>query len=428
MNRKIVKNKNPRAVTEFYETAQDKSSSFLRRRPYLIPFFGLLIGVAIVGIVVLTHGGRSTQTSNAHVVFLFDQGKQETLDTRAATVGQLINNLPLNLIPQDVVEPTRDTPIVEDNFRINIYRARPVTVVEGNAKTVTLTAQKSARQVAEQAGLHINPEDIATFAQGNLKENIIGEQVIVSLATPINLNLYGAQFSSYTQAKTVGGMLQEKHIKLANGENVSPAVTTKITPGMQIFVLNKGVQVATMEESIPAPMQNIADTSLSFGTTVVRQTGIAGKKIDTFLITSDKGAEVSRSLIQEVIIQNAVPQIVAVGTTIDIDSAKIKLMSEAGIPSSDLQYVNYILSRESGWCATKLQGHPGECPPSPPDNIPDYLGYGLGQATPGGKMISAGADWETNPVTQLKWCNGYALQRYGSWAAAYEHWSAYHNW
>ena len=413
---------------EQYQTAQERGSSHLHRRPYLIPIFGLLLGVAIVAGVLWAHGGRPAQPSNAHVVFLSDNGKQETLDTKATTVGQLVNRLPLHLIPQDVVEPAADTPIVEDNFRVNIYRARPVTVVEGSTKTVTLTAQKSARQVAQQAGLNIIPEDIATFAQGSLAQNIIGEQVIVSPATPITLNLYGAQVAAYTQAKTIGGMLQEKHIKLGNGENVSPAASSKITPGLQIFILNRGVQVATIQGTIPAPVQNIADTSLSFGTTVVRQTGVAGKKLDTYLITSSKGSETGRTLIQEAIIQEPVPQIVAVGTVIDIDSAKIKLMGEAGISASDLQYVNYIISRESGWCATKLQGQPGYCPPSPPDSIPSYLGYGLGQATPGSKMSASGSDWETNPVTQLGWCNGYALARYGSWSAAYEHWVSYHNW
>jgi len=411
-----------------YQNVQDQSKSQLRRRPYLIPIFGLLIGMAMVAGVIWAHGGRPSQPSNAHVVFLFDSGKQETLDTKAATVGELVNRLPLHLIAQDIIEPATDTPIVEDNFRINIYRARPVTVVEGSTKIVTLTAQKSARQVAEQAGLHINPEDIATFAQGNLAQNIIGEQVIVSPATPITLNLYGSQVPTYTQAKTIGGMLQEKHIKLENGVSVSPASDTKITPGMLIFVLNPGAQVATVEGTIPAPVEDIADSSLSFGTTAVRQNGIAGKKIDTYIITTDKNVEVSRELIQEIVVQDPVPQIVAVGTVIDIDSAKIKLMAAAGIPSSDFQYVNYILSRESGWCATKLQGQAGYCPPNAPSDIPSYLGYGLGQATPGYKMASNGADWETNPVTQLEWCNDYALTRYGSWAAAYEHWAAYSNW
>jgi hypothetical protein len=39
--------------------------------------------------------------------------------------------------------------------------------------------------------------------------------------------------------------------------------------------------------------------------------------------------------------------------------------------------------------------------------------YGLPQALPGWKMRSAGADWRTNPVTQLRWMAGYVTRRYG---------------
>lgn len=417
-----------RKISQHYQSVHQSGKRHIIRRPYILPIIGLLLGGSIVLAAVLTHGNQVFKPSSSHVVFLFDQGKQETLDTKAATVGDLVNKLHLNLIPQDVVEPSRDTPIFNDNFRINIYRARPVTVVDGNTKTVTLTAQKSARQVAEDAGLKINAEDIASFAQGSLKQNIIGEQVIVSRAIPITLNLYGSQVPTYTQAKTISGMLEEKHIKLENGETISPSVKTPITPNLLVFVLSKGTQVVTEETSIPAPVQNVADSSLSFGTSAVRQKGTAGKKVDTYLVTSSKGASPGRTLIQEVIIENPVPQIVAVGTTIDIDSAKTKIMAAAGISASDYQYVDYIVSRESGWCPTKLQGQVGYCPAGPPGSMPDYLGYGLGQATPGGKMASAGSDWQTNPITQLKWCTDYAMRRYGSWGAAYNHWVSNHNW
>jgi len=46
--------------------------------------------------------------------------------------------------------------------------------------------------------------------------------------------------------------------------------------------------------------------------------------------------------------------------------------------------------------------------------------YGIPQALPGRKMASAGADWETNPATQIKWGLGYIKARYdtpcGAWA------------
>src|SRR5581483_3418213 len=166
----------------------------LKNRPYIIPLLGLILGLGVVlTIWVSRSNGQTFRPSDAHVVFLFDAGKSQVIDTKAKTVGELVDRLNLHLIDQDVVEPTRDTPIVEDNFRINIYHARPVTVVDGSSKSVTLTAQRSPRVIAQDAGLKVNPEDIATFVPGDLKDNVIGEQVVVSRAIPIALNLYGAQ-------------------------------------------------------------------------------------------------------------------------------------------------------------------------------------------------------------------------------------------
>ena len=81
-------------------------------------------------------------------------------------------------------------------------------------------------------------------------------------------------------------------------------------------------------------------------------------------------------------------------------------MRAAGI--TDTQNAFYIFQRESG-CNPKAV------------NVSSGA-YGVCQALPGNKMASAGSDWQTNPVTQMKWCNTYAKQRYGSWANAVAFW------
>jgi hypothetical protein len=47
--------------------------------------------------------------------------------------------------------------------------------------------------------------------------------------------------------------------------------------------------------------------------------------------------------------------------------------------------------------------------------------YGIPQALPGNKMASAGADWETNPETQIRWGLGYISGRYGTPCGAWAH-------
>lgn len=66
-----------------------------------------------------------------------------------------------------------------------------------------------------------------------------------------------------------------------------------------------------------------------------------------------------------------------------------------------------LWNRESGWRHTA-------------DN-PNSSAYGIPQALPGSKMASAGADWKTNPETQMKWGLKYIDKRYetpcGAWSA-----------
>lgn len=54
---------------------------------------------------------------------------------------------------------------------------------------------------------------------------------------------------------------------------------------------------------------------------------------------------------------------------------------------------------------------------NPTRTAPDGA-YGIPQALPGSKMATAGADWRTNRITQLRWMIAYVDRRYGSPCAA----------
>jgi resuscitation-promoting factor RpfB len=217
---------------------------------------------------------------------------------------------------------------------------------------------------------------------------------------------------SYTQAHTVAQLLEEKHIKLDNGESVDPSAQAAITPNMQIFILAKGSKVETTQEDIPFPVQKVNDFSLSFGTTVVRQKGTLGRQAVTYLITAQKTGNPDKKVIQQAVISAPVPQIEAIGATIAIDGDKTVVMAQAGISSGDYAYANFIVSHESGWRVTASNASGA---------------YGLCQSLPGSKMASAGGDWQTNPITQLRWCSSYAAH-FGGWGPAYNYWLAHHYW
>lgn len=57
-------------------------------------------------------------------------------------------------------------------------------------------------------------------------------------------------------------------------------------------------------------------------------------------------------------------------------------------------------AKESGWSHTAAN--------------PTSSAYGIPQALPGSKMASHGADWRTDPETQVRWGLDYVGSRYGS--------------
>lgn len=425
-----------RHISKKYRAAQQKHVRRIKRivkKPlFTIPFATLMIFlVAIMAVfLVLSHGTPKLRIDNSTIVILSYDKKQQTVATKAKTVGDLLNRLQVTLNPGDVVEPSQATQIIGDNFRINVYRAVPVTVIDGDQRTYSYSAATTPRSILRQIGIQVYPEDNLELlpTENFLTDGSLGERVVIDRATPINLNLYGTPVVLRTHSKTVGALLAEKKIQLHPGDTVQPAEATPLAANTQVFVIRKGSQIVTVTQDIEMPTQTIEDDSLTFGTTAIRQAGSVGKKVITYQLQLENGVEVSRQEIQEVVTVQPVAQIVAKGKAVQIPSDKQAVMALAGISSGDYAYVDYIVSHESGWCPTKLQGQYGDCPAYPPSSMPAYLGYGLGQATPGTKMAPFGSDWEVSAVTQLRWATSYADGRYGSWGAAYNYWYSHHNW
>jgi uncharacterized protein YabE (DUF348 family) len=399
----------------------------LSRHPFAVPFITLFAFAVIIGggLLYASQTHHIHAVKDAEIVVISHDHMQQIVPTRAATVGSLLSKLHITLNEGDVVEPAAKTPIDQDQFRINIYRAVPVQIVDNGHKSFTFSAATTPRSIAAQTGNKLYPDDLVSTnpAADFIKTGAIGEQVVIDRAMPVNLNLYGTPLALRTHAATVGDLVKQKNIVLAKDDQLIPAADTPLTANTQIFVTRNGIKIETVEEDIPMPSQQIQDDTLAYGTSAVRQAGSAGHQVTTYQLNLKNGVEVGRSVLQQIVTQQPVTEIRVVGTSLSGIKGDMAL---AGIVSSDYDYVDYIISHESGWCPTKAQGE-HNCP-AVPDNADTPNGYGLCQATPGYKMASAGSDWQTNPITQLRWCAGYAQGRYGSWAAAYNHWVNYHNW
>lgn len=92
--------------------------------------------------------------------------------------------------------------------------------------------------------------------------------------------------------------------------------------------------------------------------------------------------------------------------------AQIQAMARQMVPAGQFQCFSNIVDHESDWNYKAVN--------------PSSGAYGMFQALPGSKMSSVGADWRTNPATQIKWGLNYMNERYGSPCDAWSFWQANH--
>lgn len=400
-----------------------KKAKFFVNHPFLLPvttfFVVVFFGMGMFVTVGATTGGaKDTKIINLNV-----DGENQTHTTRAKTVGDLLNRLEISIIEEDIVEPAIDQKIIEDDTQINVYRARPVEIIDGDRSITVLSAQRSLGLIVSEAGIKILPEDeiILSSRETNILYSSASEVITIDRSVEVKLTVYGVLSTIRTTSDTVQELLEERNIELKDGENIQPENTnTPITSGMLISVNKEGVKTLAVAEEIPFETTIQTDSNLETGVTEIKTEGVNGERTVIYAITEENGVEVSRSEIQTVITKNPINEVKVRGTkqatlssNISVSDDKIALMAAAGIAPEDYVYVDYIINKESRWRPGALNASSGA--------------YGLCQSLPASKMATAGADYLTNPVTQLRWCNGYA-SRYGGWQGSYNAWLAQNWW
>lgn len=413
---------------------REKITSIYRRHRFEFSIALLLVCFVFGSAGLVIANGETLEPNDSHVVSLYVDGKTYDVPSRSKTVGEFLEKSHITVGEADLVEPAKDTKIEVDLFRVRISRARPYTVRDGVNEVSALSAHTTARLIAESAGIALKPADKVEFLPVELRSAAsIGRVISITRSKHITVSLYGSQQIVNTNVSTVAELLAELQMTPVGDDEITPVRGAPLSDGMQVFVNRKGIKVATEEVAIPQDTEYVTDNELTLGSTVVKDPGRPGKRVVTYQIVTENDKEISRTEISSSTVEQPIKKIVARGRAAgQIGTEKQGLMAAAGISPDEYGAVDFIIGHESGWCATKWQGQWGQCPSFYEEKYPgaesaSSLGFGLCQSTPAKKMASAGADWRTNPVTQLKWCTGYAVGRYGSWTAAYEFWVA-HSW
>ena len=233
---------------------------------------------------------------------------------------------------------------------------------------------------------------------------------------------------------TVKDVLETGDITLDPDDAVSPSLKSKVTEATVVTINRADADVETNDTEIAFNEVRKETSSLPKGQEKVETEGQKGIMETTSLVKRAGDKVVSSNVFASWVKKAPVDKVILVGTgstespsTTSSSSADLgttvpagevqswahQYLLDNGYSEADFTAANYIINHESGW--------------SPTATNPTSGAYGLGQAYPGSKMASFGADWQTNYKTQFKWFISYCEQRYGGIVAAYNYWIAHNN-
>lgn len=286
--------------------------TFTPARGIIIAAFSSLI--IIIGVMFVPRVHAMTPDSGQRLITIHDGDQTKGVITRETTLRQVFVEAGVAIDSHDRVEPGIDEELVASHYEINIYRARPVMIVDGAVRTKIMTPYVAAKQIAADAQIVLQDEDIATMtANTNMVSEGAGLQLSIKRATPFTFVFYGTKTQSYTQAKTVGDMLASKGITLEANDTLSVPASTPITANMTVELWRDGKQTATEEQNIAFETEKIHDADRPVGYRQVKTPGIVGKRTVTFEIEMRNGKEVARREIQSVVTKASSAQVEIVG-------------------------------------------------------------------------------------------------------------------
>ncbi|WP_298462147.1 ubiquitin-like domain-containing protein [uncultured Cellulomonas sp.] len=392
------------------------------------------------GVVLALVAGGTTAFAVLHTSVTVDvDGTPVQVTAFGTTVGDVLDDAGIEAGPRDLVAPALDAR-VGDGGEIVVRHGREVTFeVDGEQRTVWTTALTVGEAMAD-LGTRGDGAQVSASRSAALGRDVLR----VSTRKAVQVTVDDRVVDSVTTARTVRDVLQEAGVVLAEGDQVSVPLDDAVVDGLTVAVTRAVHATTTVVEELPFTETVVQDPTLLEGRRVVQTQGRAGERRTTYAVSTVGGVEVSRTVLAEVLVGEPVEQVVHVGTkpapvapppaparsgssgsagsagssapiSVDPGSAQAiarDMLLARGWGDDQFSCLVKLWKKESGWRVDAAN--------------PRSSAYGIPQALPGSKMASAGADWRTNPATQITWGLGYIAGRYGTPCGAWSHSQAKH--
>jgi resuscitation-promoting factor RpfB len=341
-------------------------------------------------------------------------GRTVQVEGFGRTVGAVLAGAQIHVGEGDLVAPALHDSVAQGQ-QIVVRHGRDLDlVVDGEPQKVWTTALTVGEAID---GLGLRDGDVRLSASRS--QPLGRDELHVSTQKTIHLVVDGQVIDGVSSGATVRDALKDIGLVLDEGDEVSVPLDATAVDGLAVLVTRAQTDAETKTEAVKFAVEEIDDPGLAKGTKVVVTKGKAGIRTTTYQLDIVGGVVTGRVPLSSVVTTEPVTQVVHVGTMVLPDPSDIhvspgsaqaiarELAAARGWGDDQFACLLELWKRESGWRVNAENRSSGA--------------YGIPPALPGSKMASVGADWRTNPATQITWGLGYIKNRYktpcGAWGA-----------
>lgn len=181
-------------------------------------------------------------------------------------------------------------------------------ITDGDLVKVHRSYSSDPTEVLDEVGIELSEDDTYTTTVENGVKRITVQRM--QMVTVLH---HGKQTVTGTYGETVGALLGRMGIELAPNDVLSCELDSPTQDGLFVSIVRKDIETVTERETVPFETRRYEDPALAPGESVVITEGVDGVVEYQIQIVRENGREVSRQVIGETVLQEAVTQVVVCG-------------------------------------------------------------------------------------------------------------------
>ena len=266
------------------------------------------------------------QPTTHSTVTIIDNNKAIRLQTDEHIPSALITQAGITLASADRVISNGlpialDQPITDKPITLQIRRAVSLTLVTPEGQKQIRSSAFTVGEVLQEVGIQLSASDSIDPPTNTPIKNPL--TINYSPSRQLTVNVDGKVLQIQSSAKTIGAALAEAGIPLLGLDQADPSENEALPADGQIKVIRVSESLVLAQKPIPFESELIASADVPLDQNQILQPGANGLTVQRIRIRYEDGNEVSRVTENETVVRPPEKRILGYGTKVEIKTATV---------------------------------------------------------------------------------------------------------